>query len=118
MLVKEFIKLRGLTELDDITFVKARARKDANTKFYHTEYQTTPIMSPEKCGKLLDYIVLNDQQPPIEWAGGQTWTNWFKSGRLTSLLVISKEDLLLLYHENQANDLIAHIDKAIYKNLK
>lgn len=118
MLVKEFIKLKGLTELDDVTFVKARARKDAHTNGYHLEYQKTPIMSPDKCGKLLDYIVLNDQQPPIEWAGGQTWTNWFNSGRLTSLLVISKEDLLLIYHENQANDIISHIDKAIYKNLK
>ena len=41
MLVKEF--LSNKPDYKNVTFIKARARKDANTPFYHPENQETPI---------------------------------------------------------------------------
>ena len=41
MRVKEY--LSKIPNNTSVTFIKARARKDASTPYYHAEYQTTPI---------------------------------------------------------------------------
>lgn len=116
MLVKEF--LSNKPDYKNVTFIKARARKDANTPFYHPEYQETPIrMVYEWKGDILDYIILNDAQAPIDWLSGSRWKNAFDRGELISLLVISAEDLELLYPDKgQRDGLIEFIDSQITKN--
>ena len=49
---------------------------------------------------------------------GVPWANDFNAGRLISLLVISDEDIKLLYSEKQAMDTIAYIDTKIQEELK
>lgn len=115
MLVREFLKdITG-----EVTFIKARARKDGNTPFYHAEYQTTPIFLVEelKGSKLLDYVILNDSQPPIDWLSGAKWKLRHDRGLLASLLVISPEDLAILYPSNERrNHTVEFIDRKIRKN--
>ena len=119
MKVKEYLELAQVGKYQNVTFIKARARKDANTPFYHAEYQTTPIYTAEewKDSRLMDYIVLNDKQPPIVWLSGRGWDNWFKSGHLLSLLIISEDDSKLLNGENQTYSLEQFIDEEIKKSL-
>ena len=101
MNVREFLK----DVTGDVTFIKARARKDDHTPFYHAEYQTTPIRNVRDwTGDILDYIVLNDAQPPIDWLSGAPWQNAFNRGHLTSVLVIHPEDLELLYPTKDQRD--------------
>ena len=116
MLVKEF--LSNKPDYKNVTFIKTRARKDANTPFYHPEYQETPIRTVyEWKGGILDYIILNDAQTPIDWLSGSRWKNAFDRGELISLLVISEEDLELLYPDKEQRDgLIEFIDSQITKN--
>ena len=116
MRVREF--LENVT--GEVTFIKARARKDARTPFYHAEYQTTPIRRVQEWeGNILDYIILNDAQPPIDWLSGSPWQNQFKRGDLTSLLVISPEDLALLYpNEEQRAHMVEFIDEKIAERRK
>ena len=116
MLVREFLKdIKG-----QVTFIKARARKDAHTPFYHAEYQTTPIrFVGEWKNEILDYIILNDAQPPIDWLSGAPWKISFDRGCLTSLLVISPEDLELLYSSKEQRDhMIKFIDEKIAERRK
>ena len=40
MKVKDYLSRLNATQ--GVTFIKARARKDAATPYYHAEYQTTP----------------------------------------------------------------------------
>lgn len=119
MRVKEYLELAQVKPYADVTFIKARARKDANTPFYHQEYQTTPIRraSEWRESKLMDYIVLNDKQPPIEWASGAHWIPKFNRGDLLSILVISEDDLRLLYSESQAQSTEQYIDKKLKESL-
>lgn len=100
-----------------VTFIKARARKDANTPFYHPEYQTTPIRSiwEWEGNDIMDYLILNDKQHPIEWLSGLGWGNSFNRGHLISLLVISQEDLDKLYSKEQGQSLIQSIEEKIIK---
>lgn len=116
MLVKEF--LSNKPDYKNVTFIKARARKDADTPFYHSEYQTTPIRTVyEWKGDILDYIILNDAQAPIDWLSGCKWKNAFDRGELISLLIISAEDFELLFPDKeQREDLIKSIDSQITKN--
>lgn len=113
MTVREYLK--NYNKYTDVTFIKARARKDARTPFYHAEYQTTPIRSIEdwKKSDMMDYYILNDRQCPIDWLSGAPWKLAFDSGRLISLLVINKEDLEVLYSKEQARSMIEYIDKKI-----
>lgn len=113
MTVREYLK--DCNKYADVTFIKARARKDANTPSYHEEYQTTPIRTIAELEKsnLMDYYVLNDKQCPIDWLSGVSWKVAFDSGRLISLLIISKEDLEMLYSKEQASSIIDYIDKKI-----
>lgn len=119
MRVKDYLnKIGGST---DVTFIKARARKDSNTPGYHAEYQTTPIrmayewLDPNwNNKKLLNSIILNDKQPPIEWISGAKWSNDFNSGHLKSLLVISEEDMeLLIPWKEQRDSMEEYIEKRI-----
>lgn len=107
MKVKEYFK--KMRPSDDVTFIKARAREDAHTPFYHAEYQTTPIRRVAEWeqgnnGKLLDSIILNDNQMPIDWLSGAMWGRQVKFGRLKCLLVISEEDFELLYRSKEQRD--------------
>ena len=111
MTVKEFIETYKPREL---TFIKAVARKDTYSPAYHSEYQTTSILYPSEVSSLLEYIVLNDAQPPIDWLSGSPWIKRFEAGEMDSLLVISPEDFKLLYTgEDQRNNMIDYIDKQI-----
>lgn len=109
MKVKDYFKRLG--ECDSVTFIKARARKDAHTPYYHAEYQTTPTRTVEEWSDsslLMDYIVLNHEQPPIEWLSG-TSVKWWKC-----ILIISEEDLATLYpNEHQRQSMISYIDSKI-----
>jgi hypothetical protein len=113
MLVKEY--LSNFNENTSVTFIKAVARKDADTPFYHEEYQTTPIRQVYEWqnSPVMDFYILNHRQCPIDWLGGSQWANSFNKGHLISLLVISKEDIELLYSPKQAAETIAHIDSII-----
>lgn len=101
MKVKQYLEMCNRS--DDVTFIKVRTRKDAETPFYHQEYQTTPMLCAEEWlkgrtpGKLLESVILNDKQPPIQWLSGAPWDKQFEQGRLKCLLVISEEDFELLY---------------------
>ena len=104
------------TEVHQVTFIKARARKDAHTPFYHAEYQTTPMFwRSEVIDKniLSDYIILNDRQEAIEWLSGAGWNNQIRNGWARCLLVINPEDFKLLYSEKQMQQITAYIDKKL-----
>lgn len=113
MTVREYLK--DYSENTSVTFIKARARKDAHTPFYHAEYQTTPICCIREWedSRIMDYYILNNKQCPIDWLSGAPWKISFDGGWLLSLLVISKEDLETLYRGDQAASLIEYIDKKI-----
>lgn len=107
--------------ISDVTFLKARARKDARTPFYHAEYQTTPIFHKWELKEnmpILDYMVLNHKQAPIDWLSGAPWNNLVKRGSLICLLVISPEDFALLYPSaEQRESMEKFIDKQIEKDI-
>ena len=50
MTVREYLK--NCNKYADVTFIKARARKDVHTPGYHAEYQTTPNLD----GKINDVV--------------------------------------------------------------
>lgn len=104
MKVKDYFK--RMQPQDDVTFVKARARKNAPSPGYHAEYQTTPMFTIreittgsgfDRFDKLLNSIVLNDKQMPIDWLSGAPWGIRVTKGYLKCLLIISQEDFELLY---------------------
>ena len=109
--------LEKMDKVQQVTFIKARARKDAHTPYYHPEYQTTPINTvSEWMGnnntRLLGSIILNDKQPPIDWLCGAQMGNAVHGGWLKCLLVISEEDFALLYgNEAQRGSMERFIDE-------
>ena len=114
MLVRDYINQFNIT--GNITFIKAEAREDAHTPYYHPEYRTLPIYHVSELDQtaIKDYIVLNNAQHPIDWLTGANWGTDFERGTLASLLVISNEDLELLYRDaTQREDLIRGIEKRI-----
>lgn len=117
MKVREY--LGKLPESRHVTFIKARARKDAHTPYYHPEYQTTPLLSARgwlanSNEKLMDSIVLNDKQMPIDWLCGATWSGNVKNGLLKCILVVSQEDFELLYKSKEQRDSMeAYIEKQL-----
>ena len=113
MTVKDYFKIIG--KYDSVTFIKARARKDATTPFYHPEYQVTPIRTVNEWEQtdIVDYIILNDNQMPIDWLSGVSWGDMVKHSTLKCLLVISREDGELLYSEKQFADTEKYIEKII-----
>jgi hypothetical protein len=99
-----------------VTFIKARAREDAHTPFYHAEYQTTPLYrtwEAERDGVLSDYIILNDKLGSIDWLSGADWNNWIRTGMARCLLVISPEDMKLLYCEEQSKSMEKFIEERL-----
>lgn len=100
-----------IKKYDSVTFIKARARKDANTKFYHFEYQTTPVHTVEQWtqnGGLNEYIILNDDHPQIQWANNTGIRS------VKCMLVVSEEDFAKIYRsEEQREQIIESIDKKI-----
>lgn len=120
MRVREYLEK---VESTQFTFIKVRARKDANTPYYHQEYQTTPIFSRWEWelenSNLLDCIIVNHKQCPIDWLCGASWRNQFKKGWLESLLIISDDDFKLLYpSEEQRASMVKYIDNEINKGLE
>ena len=115
MKVRDYLK--DFPTSTKVTFIKARARKDANTPGYHAEYQNTPIFTAWELEKsnIMNYYILNHKQPPIDWLSGAQWKTQFDRGHLISLLVISKEDLETIYSPEQAESMIKFIDKQITK---
>ena len=116
MKVRDYFK--RLRPSDEVTFIKARARKDAHTPFYHAEYQTTPIWcvedwDSENNNKILNSVVLNDRQMPIDWLSGAMWGELVKLGRLKCLLIISEEDFELLYSKSQRDSMEHFIEGKI-----
>lgn len=118
MTVKEYFN-RYLKDNDSVTFIVAKAEKDKATPFYHQVYSTTPIYCVWewlKNDKMVDYIVLNDKQAPIDWLSGAMWNNQFNCGHLTSMLIISKEELHKLYSKEQADSIEKYIENKIVEN--
>jgi hypothetical protein len=115
MKVKEYLEKMS-KDIVHVTFIKARARKDAHTPFYHAEYQTTPLFSVfelkelNESSHINDYIILNDQQACITWLSGADWNNEIKNGRAKCLLVVSPQDAKLLAVQE-------HTEKYIEKQL-
>ena len=90
----------------EVTFIKARARADAHSPFYHAEYQTTPLYYVNEWlgfnnERILKSVVLNDKQMPIDWLSGACWGNMVKIGRAKCLLIVSEEDFKLLYKSEE-----------------
>jgi hypothetical protein len=107
MKVKEYLKKYNVT--GDVTFIIAKAEKDENTPFYHSAYVTTPITHAtwleDKCPRMLDYVVLNDHQPPIDWLSGSNWNMPYSKGWLRCMLVTTEEELKKMYSEEQAKSI-------------
>ena len=113
MKVKDYLSRLNATQ--GVTFIKARARKDAATPYYHAEYQTTPARcvwewKEGNAEKLMESVILNDRQMPIDWLSGATWEMSIKNGWLKCLLVIHPEDLYLLYSKEQAAEIEKYIE--------
>lgn len=114
MRVKEY--LEHFNNYIDISFLKAVARKDENTPFYHAEYVSTPMRTAAewKVSTLTDYIILNDRQAAITWLSGSDWNIMIKNGRAKNLLIISEDDLKTLYpSESQRYDMEKYIEAQI-----
>ena len=114
MTVRQY--LEKLNEGLMVTFIKARARKDAHTPFYHPEYQTTPIFMAREWldgnnARFLDSTVLNDKQMPIDWLCGAQWGAHVRKGTIKCLLIISEDDFALLYNEAQRGSMVQFIDE-------
>lgn len=117
MTVREY--LTHIKSNDDVTFIVARAVRDENTPFYHSEYRDTPIRMRWEWemydGAILDAIILNDRQPTITWLSGVDWNIAIKENRLKCLLVIPPEDMSKLYGKKQADGLIEYIERNLFK---
>lgn len=114
MTVREYLK--DCNKYADATFIVTRARRNVCAPGYHAEYQTTPVKSIEEWEKsnLMDYYILNNEQCPINWLSGSNWKIDFDNGNLISLLVISKDDLKMIYSsDEQIIRIIKYIDSKI-----
>lgn len=120
MIVKEYFN-KYLKDGNSVTFIVAKAEKDNATPFYHPAYITTPICYVRewlKNDKMVDYIVLNDKQPPIDWLSGAKWSSQFNCGFLTCILIISREELHKLYGEEQVDSIEKFIENEIEKRVR
>lgn len=118
MTVREYFK-RISSKYRDVTFIKARARKDANTPYYHQEYQITPLRMVDEWKhsiRILDSIVLNDRQNTITWLSGVDWNVQINEGSAKCLLIIHPEDFELLYpSKEQRNAMEKYIEEKLFK---
>lgn len=113
MLVREY--LQNLDSFQNVTFIKTIAHKEEGARSYDEVYQTTPIRQAYEwqSSPIMDYYILNHKQCPINWLSGASWAKQFENGHLVSMLVISKEDIELLYSPKQAAETIAYIEEVI-----
>lgn len=121
MTVREFAKLAGFREYDQVTFIECRAIKSKTSPGYDKAYFECPIDTWRFWQRFpfVDYsIVLNPTQSPIDWLSGAPWVPGFISGRLRSLLVIRRADLRLLYPGPQSFDLEKYIDEELRRSFK
>lgn len=111
MKVKQYLEEKRNTS-NMITFIITKVEKDEHTPFYHSTYTTTPIRYVDEWvdGDVMDYIILNDKQNPIDWLSGANWNTFFQRGDLTCMLVISQEDMYKLFSKEQADHMEAYID--------
>ena len=92
MKAKEYLSRIGNNT--KVTFVIAKAVKDENTPYYHTEYKTTPIFGVwevEKHEWIEKYIVINAIHPPIDITGH--WVREFNNGWLKCAIITTEQDL-------------------------
>lgn len=117
MTIREYLEQIGRT---DVTFIISHAVKDENTPFYHSEYKTAPVRHSNEWlqgdGFIDNHIVINADHPPIDVTG--TWLNWYKNGHLQCAVVTTEADLLTLYSEKQARDMIAMYDWEVRKHMQ
>ena len=116
MKVRDYLKNFG--KFKNVAFIEAIAREDG---YKHAEYRVTPMRSIEEWenSKILDYYILNDKQPPIDWLSGSSWLTSFNKGLFLSLLVINEENFIKLYADKeQREELIKFIDEKIMESLK
>lgn len=116
MKVKEY--LEHLKVSNDVTFIIAKAEKYENVQSYYPVYKTTPIYKVSEWKNnesgILDYVVLNNKQNPIDWLSGSRWNNQFEAGRLECILAIKQEELYTLYsNKEQADSLEKFIENEI-----
>ena len=108
--MKVKVLFERLRKTESVRFIKAIARKDAYTPFYHAEYQTTPTRTVEDWSNssLMEYIILNDNQPQIEWLSGAY------DRSIKNMLIISEDDLAMIYkNEQQRNSIVETIERRI-----
>ena len=60
-------------------------------------YTVREVTTLQGFDKLLNGIILNDKQMPIDWLSGAPWGIRVVKGYLKCLLIISQEDFELLY---------------------
>ena len=117
MKLTEWLQSKGQNE--QATFIIAKAVKDDNSPFYHTEYRTTPIynvwewLKTETAEK---YIVINADHSPIDITNG--WVNWYKGGRLQCAIITTEEDLYTEMSKAQAERMIAYYDREVRKQMQ
>ena len=104
MKIKEYLQEQN--NYQDITFIITNG----------TTYRTTPIRTVEEwmdsTGGILEYVILNAEQPPIGWGSAVSWIDKYNRGILKCLLVISEEDFKNCYpREEQYERLLDMVDK-------
>lgn len=117
MTFKEYAE-KYLSPSDHVTMIRMHSVKDSNTPFFHSEYSTTPMWTVSdwmRFGSINDVLILNDEQPPIDWLCGASWVNAYRKGWLKCLLVTDMDSMILQYSEEQAKDLIDCCEKQIVK---
>ena len=115
--VREY--LDQFTTSSNISFIVTKAVKDEGSPFFHEEYHTSPMYYVSNLRELqwaMDMNVLNDHQPPIDWLCGAKWGTWYNKGWLTSMLIISDEDIELLYGKKQSESMLKYIEKEMKKH--
>lgn len=120
MTVREYLNKIGFWKEENmITFVKTRARKDVPSPFYHAEYCMTPVFDAfeiSHMNRLLNCIILNDEQCPIKWLNCINEDTLTRRNGLLCLLVIEEEDFQLIYSsEEERRNIVEMVDKKIRK---
>lgn len=121
MTIREYAVLAGFGEYDDVTFIRCRAIKSKSAPGYDKAYFDCPMdkwIYWSGTTFVADCIVLNPNQPPIDWVSGFPFIGMFNSHQLRSLLVVSRDDLRLLYSGKQADDLEKYIDDKLRRSFK
>lgn len=125
MTAKEFLQKVGIEKdsTQDICFVigKTIVESEHQKEVY---YRSSPVRcayewfdylnhaaAPEK--NILNYHVLNIQQPVVAWLSGVNWNPAIQSGQFISLLVMSDEELSKYYSEKQWRSSVKYIENRI-----